>query len=147
MTLKNMSTIIKCSEKDYATLAGIWERSVRATHDFLSEDAILEIKRALVPEYFPNVDLYAVETDRVMAGFLGLSGDKVEMLFIDADKRGHGYGGILIDHAVRLGATSVDVNEQNPSALRFYRSKGFTIVSRDEYDEAGRPYPILHMSL
>ena len=46
-----------------------------------------------------------------------------------------------------LGADCVDVNEQNPLALGFYESKGFHIVGRDDRDEAGRPFPILHLSL
>lgn len=29
--------IVRCNEKDYETLAGIWERSVMATHDFLKK--------------------------------------------------------------------------------------------------------------
>ncbi|MBD5243790.1 MAG: GNAT family N-acetyltransferase, partial [Barnesiella sp.] len=33
------------------------------------------------------------------------------------------------------------------SALNFYQARGFRIIGRDETDEAGRPYPILHLSL
>ena len=45
--------IVRCTEKDYETLAGIWERSVMATHDFLEEEDFNEIKAALIPDYFP----------------------------------------------------------------------------------------------
>lgn len=69
------------------------------------------------------------------------------MLFIDGDARGRGYGSTLIEFAKENGATKVDVNEQNPMALAFYQSKGFRIVGRDATDDAGRPYPILHLSL
>ena len=69
------------------------------------------------------------------------------MLFIDSDLRGQGYGAALIEFAKRRGVTKVDVNEQNPSALNFYKAKGFRIIGRDETDEAGRPYPILHLYL
>lgn len=139
--------IVRCNEKDYETLTGIWERSVMATHNFLKEEDFFEIKAALIPDYFPNVDLYAIADNSVYAGFIGLSPDSIEMLFIDSDRRGHGYGSALIEFARQRGATKVDVNEQNPSALDFYKAKGFRIISRDETDEAGRPYPILHLSL
>lgn len=138
--------IVRCNEKDYETLAGIWERSVMATHDFLKNDDFTEIKAALIPDYFPNVDLYAVADNGVFAGFIGLSPDSIEMLFIDNDYRGQGYGSSLIEFAKRRGATKVDVNEQNPSALNFYKAKGFRIIGRDEVDDADRPYPILHLS-
>lgn len=139
--------IVRCNEKDYETLAEIWERSVMATHDFLKNEDFNEIKAALIPDYFPNVDLYAIADNGVYAGFIGLSLDSMEMLFIDSDRRGQGYGSALIEFAKQQGATKVDVNEQNPSALNFYKARGFSIIGRDETDYAGRPYPILHLSL
>lgn len=139
--------IVRCNEKDYETLAGIWERSVMATHNFLKEKDFNEIKAALIPDYFPDVDLYAIADNGVYAGFIGLSPDSIEMLFIDSDRRGQGYGSALIEYARQRGATKVDVNEQNPSALNFYKGKGFRVISRNETDDAGRPYPILHLSL
>ena len=102
--------IISCTEGDYGTLAGIWERSA-------------------------------------YAGFIGLSSDTIEMLFVDSSYRGQGYGSALIDFARQRGATKVDVNQQNTSASGFYLAKGFRVISRDETDDAGRPYPILHLSL
>ena len=139
--------IVKCNEADYETLARIWERSVMATHNFLRVEDFNEIKAALIPDYFPNVDLYAIADNGVYAGFIGMGPDSIEMLFIDSGRRGQGYGSALIEFAKRRGATKVDVNEQNLSALNFYKLKGFRIISRDESDDAGRPYPILHLSL
>lgn len=132
---------------DYVALAELWERSVMATHVFLTEDDIKEIKDALVPVYFPEVDLYAVRADGRIAGFVGLSGEMIEMLFVDSDCRGCGYGSMLVGFAESMGANRVDVNEQNPAALGFYLSKGFRIIGRDPLDSAGRPFPILHLSL
>lgn len=142
-----MLRIVKCDRDDYEMLVGIWERAVRATHHFLDELAIDEIKAALIPDYFPNVELWAVADDEAVAGFIGLGGDMIEMLFIDSDRMGRGFGSALIDFAQKRGITKVDVNEQNPSALAFYQAKGFRVTGRDETDEAGRPYPILHLSL
>lgn len=142
-----MFEIIRCEKTDFDTLAGIWERSVRASHDFLTEDTISEIRERLIPDYFPNVELFAIRCNGRISGFAGLAGDCIEMLFIDADARGTGLGSALIDFAIRQGATRVDVNEQNAAALKFYLGKGFEITGRDATDEADRPYPILHMSL
>ena len=142
-----MKEIVKCNQNDYETLIEIWERSVRATHKFLDETSISEIKEALIPDYFPNVDLYSVAENDILIGFIGLQEDRIEMLFIDSNNRGHGYGSMLLEFAKQLGATKVDVNEQNPLALAFYQAKGFRVTSRDETDDAGRPYPILHLSL
>ena len=142
-----MLEIVPCNTDDFQTLANIWERSVRATHFFLEEKDIVEIKSALIPNYFPNVDLYAVIDNEIFVGFIGLSADRIEMLFIDSYCRGKGYGSLLINFAKENGAKKVDVNEQNISALKFYNNHGFRIKDRQDKDEAGRPYPILHRSL
>ena len=52
--------IVRCCEDDYITLAGIWERSVKATHSFLKEEDFNEIRAALIPCYFPNVEIFGV---------------------------------------------------------------------------------------
>lgn len=118
-----------------------------ATHNFLKEEDFNEIKAVLISEYFPNVDLYTIADKGAYAGFIGLSPDTIEMLFIDSICLNQGYGSALIEFAKQRGATKVDVNEQNSSALNFYKAKGFRVLSRDETDDAGRPYPILHLSL
>lgn len=80
--------IIRCTEEDFETLAGIWERSVMATHNFLKREDFNEIKAALIPDYFPDVDLYAIADNGVYAGFTGLGPDSIEMLFIDSTVAG-----------------------------------------------------------
>lgn len=142
-----MSIIRNCNESDYPELVVVWERSVRASHDFLTETDIEEIKSKLAAEYFPCVKLVCVEDERRIVGFTGMADGKIEMLFVDAERRGEGIGGVLMDYAIRHGATSVDVNEQNRAALGFYESRGFRVSGRDETDDVGRPFPILHMSL
>ena len=140
-------SIRPCHETDYPSIVALWERSVRATHAFLSEDDISEIKSKLASEYFPAVDIHISDVNGIPAGLIGVAGDKIELLFIDSVCQGQGYGTALLDFAIGKGAKLVDVNEQNPAALRFYESKGFRTVSRDATDDAGRPFPILPLSL
>lgn len=49
------------------------------------------------------------------------------------------------NHAGKLPAIAVDVNEQNPSAVRFYERMGFRTFRRDSTDDQGNPFPILRM--
>ena len=142
--------MVKISEyngTDYTVLVEIWERSVRSSHLFLDEKSIMEIKESLIPNYFTNVRLYVASDQDIIVGFMGLSDNRIEMLFIDGNLRRRGYGKALITFATGLGATEVDVNEQNPDALKFYRANGFNIKGRSETDDSGRPYPIIHLSL
>ena len=142
-----MTRIEPCNENDYKTLVEIWERSVRATHEFLTEKDIMEIKESLISKYFKAVSLYMIFDEETIAGFIGLYDHNIEMLFVDSNNMGKGLGSKLLDFAKSLGADSVDVNEQNPKALVFYQANGFHVVSRDEFDSDGRHFPILHLSL
>lgn len=66
-----------------AELLAVWERSVRATHTFLSESEILRI-RGYVPQALAAVPQLAVlAEDGRLLGFLGAGEGRLEMLFLD----------------------------------------------------------------
>ena len=127
----------------------VWEASVRATHHFLKEDDILFFKKMIPEKYLDATRLYVVRSNMTkILGFLGVSNESIEMLFIRPEARGKGIGKIFLDYAVRkLRLYKVDVNEQNEQALGFYLKYGFKIIGRSELDDIGKPYPILHMVL
>ena len=131
-----------------AQLTEVWERSVRATHAFLTEDGIAEIK-PLVPRAIRGVEALVVTTEGgVPVGFMGAQDGRLEMLFLDPEVRGLGLGRQLLEYGVeRLGVTELTVNEQNPQAAGFYEHMGFATYRRTELDEEGRPYPLLYMRL
>jgi putative acetyltransferase len=135
----------KPSELD--TLVGIWLESVRATHAFLTEADIQELLPAVRERALPNLELWVLATDDdEPIGFMGLSGARVEALFIAPAHLGRGGGRLLIEHARRLkGPLAADVNEQNPEALEFYLACGFGVVGRSPTDADGRPFPLLHL--
>lgn len=146
-TTKPQDMIREINTADYPRLLEIWESAVLNTHDFLKEEDFLYYKEN-VPSYFPHVTLRGLEADGRLVGFIGIAESNIEMLFVDNDYRGRGIGKQLIRHAIdELGATKVDVNEQNAQAVGFYEHMGFNLVSRSELDAEGKPYPILHMQL
>lgn len=123
----------------------VWESSVAATHDFLSNQDIIMLRPAVLGElrHVP-VLLVAVEEEKPV-GFLGMDRDLVKMLFVDAACRGRGTGGALLDEAMIRGARRVDVNEDNRQAIGFYLHMGFKVSGRSPSDGLGLPFPILHM--
>ena len=142
-------TIRPAAAGDGDRLVAIWLRSVRATHTFLSEVDIQGLLPFVHEELNDPVglDLWVLIDDHDMpVGFAGLAGAQVAALFLDPDRRRRGGGRLLIEQAQRLhGRLTVDVNEQNPEAVRFYEAMGFEVVGRSPDDDAGRPFPILHM--
>ncbi|MCG2806601.1 MAG: acetyltransferase [Propionicimonas sp.] len=135
-------------EAEWLRLVEIWRSAVEATHDFLSAADIDAIERQLPQTYLPNVEITVAETPQGIAGFSGLAAGKLEMIFVDANFRGAGVGSALLRHAVAVHPNlSLDVNEQNLEALGFYLHHGFRVVGRSTTDEAGRPFPLLHLAL
>ncbi len=132
-----------------AALLNVWEASVRATHRFLSDAEVRRI-REYVPQALRSVEhLIVSENGRgEPAAFMGVSGDRLEMLFLAPAERGRGTGGRLLRHGVaRYGVREVTVNEQNPQAVGFYEHMGFRTYRRTDRDEEGGPYPLLYMRL
>ena len=135
--------------ENYAEMLNVWENSVRATHDFITEGDIEFFKPIIIEKAFPAVTLRCIKSnDGSILGFVGIHDSKVEMVFILNEARGQGIGKVLLQYAIeQLGATKVDVNEQNPRAVGFYEHMGFKVVSRSPFDDMEKPFPILHMTL
>ena len=130
-------------------LLALWEASVRATHAFLSELEIQQIK-GYVPQALSSVPhlIVAEEAPGAPAAFLGIDGDRLEMLFLSPAARGKGLGKRLLQYGVsHYGVRELTVNEQNPQAVSFYQHMGFVAYRRTALDEEGQPYPLLYMKL
>ena len=134
---------------DFTRVVEVWEASVRATHEFVTE-AVIEVIRPLVRDGLPYVPhlLGVRESTGQVAGFIGVEDGKVEMLYVHPAWRGQGIGRRLLSYAVTtLGTYELDVNEQNPQAIGFYLRMGFEVVGRSAVDSIGKPYPLLHMRI
>jgi putative acetyltransferase len=145
-----MYTLSTPGKSDYPALLAIWEDSVRATHHFLQEEDIEFFKNTIQEQYlFDHLELtLARDSEGTILGFIAVSKESLEMIFLAPRARGRGIGKMLLRHAIdEMKITKVDVNEQNEEALQFYKHFGFEVVSRSKYDNTGKPYPILHMQL
>ena len=128
-------------------LLKVWESSVRATHLFLSENEIENIKK-YVPQALNEVPHLLVlnHENQCPIGFMGIVEQHLEMLFISNTERGKGLGKELLQYGIeQYSVNDLAVNEQNPLAKGFYEHMGFTVYKRTERDEQGNPYPLLYM--
>lgn len=127
---------------DAAVLLRIWRNAVALGHEFLSSADRAELD-LLVADYVGSAPLLVAVMDGAPVAFMGLTGQKIDSLFVDTKAQGQGIGRLLTEQAAR--PTTVDVNEQNEAALAFYRHLGFEVTGRSEVDDQGRPYPLLHL--
>ncbi len=144
-----MICIEKLSQADYPELIELWEASVRASHHFLTEADINELKPLILKHYFDAVRLHCVKNaEGRILGFSGVAEANLEMLFVAPECRGQGVGTLLCRHAIsEQGVNKVDVNEQNPQALAFDPRLGFQISGRSPLDGQGKAFPLLHLQL
>ncbi|MEG1437926.1 MAG: acetyltransferase [Hafnia sp.] len=143
-----MLTIEPADSSVFERLVNIWEASVRDTHFFLTESDITELRPLLLDSYLPNLPVFMARDEMgAIHGFIGVDENRIEMLFIDAASRGKGVGKQLLAYAIeKLHANEVDVNEQNPQGVGFYKHMGFVQTGRSEVDGQGKPFPLLHMT-
>lgn len=128
-------------------LTCVWENSVKATHIFLTNEEIKNIKK-YVPQALKDVPYLVVIKDNndLPIAFMGIDDTKLEMLFVKDNERGNGFGKYLLNYGIeKYGINILTVNEQNPAAKDFYKHMGFNVYKRSEVDEQGNPYPILYM--
>lgn len=144
-----MITIRKSTSNDAPGLADIWRDSALATHDFLSPSDFQEIETMVREQYLPNAEVWVVEENESPVGFMGMTDNHIDSLFIAPSMRGKGVGKHMIAHAKALfnNQITVDVNEQNSQGVGFYLHMGFVQTGRTDVDDQGKPYPILKLKL
>lgn len=134
---------------DIAAIHQVWRASVDATHGFVAPEDTALYEKLLLTLYLPQKPQWlALAPDgTTIQGFIGLTGPKIDALFVHPDWHRKGVGRRLIDLAVGFNPhLLVDVNSQNPGAVDFYAALGFLEVGRSPVDHAGKPYPLIHMA-
>lgn len=142
-------TVVKYKKEYRKQIIDIWEQSVRATHLFIKAEDVIFYKGVIDKIDFNLFKIYCVlSEDSSIAGFIALKDNDLEMLFLDPHFMGQGIGKILIEYAINeLNITTILVNEENKSAVHFYKKHGFQEIERRAIDGYGKPYPILKMKL
>ena len=80
----------------------------------------------------PQAELYVHEDKdtRQIDGFIGLTGNHIEGIFVAKAARSKGVGKALLDHAKLLKPSlTLNVYQKNERALAFYRREQFAVQS------------------
>jgi ribosomal protein S18 acetylase RimI-like enzyme len=142
-----MTFIRRYEPADRDACLRIWRAASEVGHPFLTAADLDRQAVAVRDIYLPQAETWVfVEAGGRVAGFIGLLGDLVGGLFVDPACHRAGVGRALVKHAARRkGALSVEVYEANVSARSFYRKVGFVETGRREFDDEGRPLPLIRM--
>ncbi|WP_323054059.1 glutamine-hydrolyzing GMP synthase [Helicobacter sp. MIT 21-1697] len=133
-------------------LLDLWEDSVRASHYFLNDKHIAEIRLEVKSTLQSSQNIITAKDKEDFLGFIGVEKDCIEMLFVAPKAFKKGVGKALIKEAMNrylkdYKRIQVNCNEQNTQGLSFYQYLGFEKRGRSAKDSKGRAFPIVHLEV
>ena len=91
-----------------------------------------------VKEMLPQAEVYVYEDDKMIQGFIGVSDEYIEGIFVSDEMQSCGIGKMLLDYIKdKKDKLQLKVYQKNVRAMSFYQREGFTIQS-EEMDEFTR---------
>lgn len=122
-----ISVIRRMEARDPEAVASIWLASNLEAHSFIPAEYwrgnYEAVKAALA-----QAEVYVYEDAAGVLGFVGLSGDYVEGIFVTSDARSHGIGRQLLDHVKATHrCLELNVYAKNRRAVEFYQREGFEL--------------------
>ena len=86
----------------------------------------------------PRAEVYVYESDQMIHGFIGLSGDYIEGLFVSEAMRSHGIGTCLLNFVkAKKPKLRLQVYQKNLRAIRFYQKEEFVIHHEGVDEDTG----------
>ena len=122
-----ISVIRRMEARDLEAVASIWLASNLEAHSFIPAEYwrgnYETVKAALA-----QAEMYVYEDAAGVLGFVGLSGDYVEGIFVASHARSHGIGRQLLDHVKATHrCLELNVYAKNRRAVEFYQREGFEL--------------------
>ena len=110
---------------DLPFVLDIWLSANLSAHSFIPA-RYWQAHLPQVAEALPQAEIFVLEEEGAVQGFIGLSGQWVEGLFVAEGARGRGVGRLLMEQA-KAGREmlELEVYQKNQAARRFYQREGF----------------------
>lgn len=124
-------------KQDLAAVMPIWLDANINAHSFI-DTAYWKSNYPLVKTILPKAEVYVYESKNEIKGFIGLTDDYIEGLFVKGNARSKGIGKQLLDYAKNLKPQlSLQVYQKNERAVCFYKRENFFVLSESIDDTAG----------
>ena len=123
--------IRKFETQDLGAVMQIWLQANLDAHAFIPA-SFWEAHFEMVRDMLPQAELYVHENEatRQIDGFIGLTENHIEGIFVAKAARSKGIGKTLLDYAKsRKPRLTLSVYQENQRAFAFYRREQFAIQS------------------
>ena len=112
---------------DINKVAEIWLDTNIKTHYFISAQ-YWKSSFELVKELLLQATVYVYEDKQEIQGFIGLSNEYIEGIFVSAEMQSQGIGKILLNYVKgKRNKLILNVYQKNTRAISFYQREGFEI--------------------
>ena len=112
---------------DINKVAEIWLDTNIKTHYFISAQ-YWKSNFELVKELLLQATVYVYEDKQEIQGFIGLSNEYIEGIFVSAEMQSQGIGKILLNYVKgKRKKLILNVYQKNTRAISFYQREGFEI--------------------
>lgn len=112
---------------DINKVAEIWLDTNIKTHYFISAQ-YWKSNFELVKELLLQATVYVYEDKQEIQGFIGLSNEYIEGIFVSAEMQAQGIGKILLNYVKgKRNKLILNVYQKNTRAISFYQREGFEI--------------------
>lgn len=129
--------IRRLEEQDIDSVMRLWLVSNTQAHSFIPEEYWQDNFEA-VREVLPRAEVFVYEAEKSILGFIGLSGDYIEGIFVDEAVRSQGIGKQLLDYVKQEHqALYLQVYVENEKAEDFYKREGFLVEKEEQDTETG----------
>lgn len=131
--------IRKLENKDIDIIMAIWLESTIKAHDFIDEKYWNENYLTVKEVYIPISNTFVYEDIEGIKGFISIMNNEfIGALFVEVNSQGIGIGSDLIDYVINIyDKLSLAVYKENENAYKFYKSKGFNILSEAINEDTG----------
>ncbi len=114
---------------DIEQIMKIWLNTNITAHHFIDSSYWIN-SYDTVEKVLPQATVYVYSSNGLIQGFLGLNGDYIEGIFIDAEYQSKGIGSQLLYYAKeKHNKLLLNVYKRNERAVAFYLREGFTILT------------------
>ena len=112
---------------DINKVSEIWLDTNIKTHYFISAQ-YWKSNFELVKELLLQATVYVYEDKQEIQGFIGLSNEYIEGIFVSAEMQSQGIGKILLNYVKgKRNKLILNVYQKNTRAISFYQREGFEI--------------------
>lgn len=127
--------IRRLQRTDISRVADIWLDTNLKAHYFISPQ-YWKSNFNLVKEMLSQSEVYVYENGREIQGFIGMSDEYIEGIFVPDEIQSQGIGKLLMDFIKdKKEKLRLTVYQKNTRAIHFYQREGFKIQCED-LDEA-----------